>query len=147
MAVVQVSKDIGMPVVYVFRQFTDLEHNAGLVSAIKKIELLTSGSVGLGTRWRETREVLGRPGDAEMEMTSFETNRTYTITHHKAGIRIDATFSFRPIPGGTRVTVDYELSSGGVPPGLLEPLARAIRSDVEQALQRDLADLKYKLEH
>jgi len=98
------SKDIRMPVINVFRQFTHIEHNAGLVSAIKKIELLAPGAVGLGTRWRETREVLGRPDDAEMEMTAFETNRTYTITHHKAGIRIDATLSFSPIPGGTRIS-------------------------------------------
>ena len=45
--------------------------------------MLTTGPFQLGTRWRETREVLGRLDDAEMEVTAFELNRQYTLTHYK----------------------------------------------------------------
>ena len=38
--------------------------------------MLTPGVVHLGSRWRETREVLGRDDSAEMEITAFELNRT-----------------------------------------------------------------------
>jgi hypothetical protein len=63
----------------------------------------------LGVRWRETRQVFGRLDDAEMEV-SFERNRMYTITHRKAGLRTDTTFRFRPVRGGTKVTVEFAVA-------------------------------------
>ena len=147
MTITRITKDIAMPVVYVFRKFTDIERSAANVSAIKKIEMLTSGGFGVGVRWRETREVLGRLDDAVMEVTSFDRNRMYTIRHYKAGVRIDATFRFKPVPGATRVTVEYELGSDTVATGLLAPIAWAIRREVAEVLDRDLADLKQTLEY
>ena len=147
MTSVEVSKRIGMPVVNVFRTFTDIEHGPQHVSAIKKIEMLTPGRVGLGTRWRETRDVFGRLDDADMEITAFERNRTYTITHTKVGIRIDTIFRFRPAPGGTDVTVEFALRSGGVPPGFFSPLGWVLESAATDVLKHELEDLKHVLEH
>ena len=67
MTTVKTSREIGMPVVYVFRQFTDVEHSPAAVSAIKKIEMLTPGGMRLGVRWRETRQVFGRLDDANAD--------------------------------------------------------------------------------
>jgi len=93
MATVTVSECIAAPVEEVFAQFTDLEHGAaGHVSGIKKIEMLTPGPVPFGTRWRETRDIMGVTDSAEMEITSFERNRTHTITHHQAGLQVATTF-------------------------------------------------------
>jgi hypothetical protein len=103
------------------------------VSGIKEIEMLTPGDFGLGTRWRETREVLGRRDSAEMEVTSFERNRTYTITHHKFGTRIDAVFGFEATDRGTKVTIEFDLESPGMPPGILAPLGWAIAGKVREA--------------
>ena len=91
----------------VFEVFTDLEHGAERVSNIREIELLTTGGFALGTRWLETREVLGQLDSAEMEVTAFERNRTYTITHHKAGTRIDTVFTFEPFEDGTKVRIEF----------------------------------------
>jgi hypothetical protein len=147
MATVKVTSQIAAPVDQVFQRFTDLEHEAGQVSAIRKIELLNPGPVGLGTRWIETRDVLGGHLDsAEMEITAFERNRTYTITHHKMGVRIDTTFWFEPVDGGTAVSVEFELEPGGLPPGLLAPLGWAVAGKVERVLAHDLADLKRAIE-
>lgn len=147
MTIAKVTKDIAMPVVYVFGKFTDIERGAASVGAIKEIELLTPGRMDLGTRWRETREVLGRLDDALMEVTSFKRDQMYTITHYKAGVRVDATFRFKPKPGGTRVTIEYDLGSNGASARLLAPLGWAIRREVTEVLERDLADLKEVLEH
>jgi hypothetical protein len=107
--------------------------------------MMTPGPVHIGTRWLETREVLGRLDTAEMEITAFEWNRMYTITHYKAGVRIDTTFRFEPSGDGTKVTVQFDLGSGGVPPGLMAPLGWAIAGKVEDVLNNDLADLKRSL--
>jgi uncharacterized protein YndB with AHSA1/START domain len=144
MATVKVSSQITAPVEQVFQIFTDIEHGAEHVSGITKIETLTTGRFSLGTRWRETREVLGRLDDAEMEVTAFELNRRYTITHYKAGVRVDAEFTFEPVPGGTKVSIEFGL--GQFPPGLLSPLEWAIAGKVRDVLTRDLSDLKEAIE-
>jgi carbon monoxide dehydrogenase subunit G len=147
MATVTVSNHVEAPVEQVFKVFTDIEHGPEHVSGIKKVEMLTPGVVHLGSRWRETREVLGRDDSAEMEITAFERNKTYTITHHKAGVRVDTTFYFEPEGTGTKVSVEFDLDGGGVPPGLLAPLGWAIEGKVQRVLSHDLADLKQSVEH
>jgi uncharacterized protein YndB with AHSA1/START domain len=144
---VKVSRDIDAPVAEVFARFTDIQHGPAHVSAIKDIQLLTPGGFALGTRWLETRRVLGRRDSAEMEVTAFEKNRGYTITHHKAGVRIDATFAFEPIPLGTRVTIEFGLNNQGLPPGLLSPFEWATAGKVRDTLAQDLSDLKASVEH
>jgi hypothetical protein len=142
MPTVAVSNEIDAPLDRVFDTFTDIEHGPAHVSGIKKLEMLSPGPVHIGTRWLETREVMGRLDTVEMEITSFERNRMYTITHYKAGVRIDTTFRFEPAGNGTKVTVEFDLGSGGFPPGLLAPLGWAIAGKVENVLNTDLADLK-----
>ena len=70
MATIKVSNVIAAPVDRVFQLFTDIEHGPVHVSDIKRIELLIPGPVRRGTRWRETREVMGVRDSAEMEITS-----------------------------------------------------------------------------
>ena len=142
MSTVTVATHIAAPIDRVFSIFTDLDLVADRVSSIKAIEPLTTGVFHLGTRWRETREVLGRSDSAEMEVTAFERNRTYTISHHKAGVHIAAVFVFDRAGDGTAVSIEFDLDSHGVPPGLLAPLGWAIDSKVRDVLTQDLADLK-----
>ena len=146
MTTVAVSNEIAAPVERVFQTFSDIEHGPAHVTGIKKLEMMTAGPVHVGTRWLETREVMKNLDTAEMEITAFERNRMYTITHHKAGVRIDTTFWFEPSPRGTKVTVEFDLGSGGIPPGLLSPLGWAIAGKVESVLNHDLADLKRSVE-
>ena len=146
MTTVTVVTQVAAPVERVFEVFTDLEHNAERVSNIQEIEVLTTGGFALGTRWLETREVLGQLDSAEMEVTAFERNRTYTITHHKAGTRIDTVFTFEPFEEGTKVRIEFALEGHGLPPGLLAPLGWAIAGKVRDVITRDVADLKESME-
>ncbi len=147
MATITVSEQYAAPAAAVFALFADVEGSPGRVAGIKAIEMLTTGPFGRGTRWRETREVLGRLDSAEMEVTAFERNRTYTITHHKMGVRIDAVFTFKAENAGTCVTVEFTLAPHGIPPGFLAPLEWAIASKVRDVLGQDLADLKASDKH
>jgi hypothetical protein len=146
MAKIKVSAEVPESVAPTFALFTDIEHAAHHVSGIRKTEMLTTGTFSRGTRWLESRNVLGRVDTAEMEVTAFETNRSYTITHHKAGVRIDTTFTFEPVPSGTNVSIEFALNSQGLPPGLLSPLEWAMAGKVRDVLGHDLADLKAAVE-
>jgi uncharacterized protein YndB with AHSA1/START domain len=146
MATITVSRDIAAPVDRVFAMFTDIEHGHEHVSGIKKVEMMTFGPLRLGSKWSETREVMGRLDDAEMEITAYEHNKAYTITHHKGGVRIDTAFTFEPVATGTRVSVEFALNPQGLPPALLSPLEWAIAGKVRDVLSGDLMDLKQSVE-
>jgi len=146
MTKVMVDTEIAAPVARVFGVFTDLEHSAERVSNIHTIEVLTHGPFGRGTRWTETRQVLGQLDSAEMEVTAYEQNRTYTITHHKVGTKIDTKFTFEPSAAGTTVRIEFALDSHGLPPGMSAPLGWAIAGKVRDVIARDLADLKDSME-
>ena len=147
MTAVTIVTEIAAPVNRVFEAFTDVEHSAGRVANIRKTELLTVGGFKLGTRWLETREVLGREDTAEMETTAYERNRTYTITHNKGGARVDAVFTFTPHDDDrTSVAVDFHLQRGGLPPGALTVVQWAIADRVRDVIGHDLADLKRFIE-
>ena len=72
-----------------------------------------------------------------MEVTAFERNRSYTITHHKAGARIDTVFTFTAVGGHTNVRVEFRLGGHGLPPGLLAPVRWAIASRVRDVIGQD----------
>ena len=143
---VVVSALIEAPPCAVFDLFTDLDRATTHVSGIKQIARLTPGGFGLGTRWRETREVFGRRDTVEMEVIAFERDRTYTLSHYKARVRVEIVFSFESDPAGTRVTIEFALDGTGMPAGLLTPLTWAIAGKVRHVLNHDLADFKQCLE-
>lgn len=142
MTTVTISNQIAAPVQHVFDLFTNVEQAAQHVSGIKAIEMLTPGPFGLRTRWRETREVLGRLDSADMEITAFDRLRTYTITHYKGAAKIDTVFLFEPSGEDTKVSIQFTLDSQGLPPGLLSPLGWMIAGKVRDVIGNDLTDLK-----
>src|SRR6185369_7723143 len=74
MTTVTVATTVAGRVEQVFDVFTDVEHGAERVTNIQKLEMLTVGGFRLGSRWLETRAVLGHPHTVEMEVTAFEQN-------------------------------------------------------------------------
>ena len=146
MTTVTVVTQVDAPVERVFEVFTDLDQSAERVSNIQKIEVLTAGGFKLGTRWMETREVMGQLDSAEMKVTAFERNRTYTITHHKAATRVDTVFTFEPYEDSTKVRIELAIESHGLPPGLIAPFTWASTGKVRDVIGRDLADLKESME-
>lgn len=142
MVTVTVANKIAAPVDRVFSLFTDLDHCAGLVTGIKKIEMLTSGPFGLRTRWLETREVMGREVTEELEVTAFEMNRAYTVTNDTHGARVDTHFTFEPAGAGTQVSIVFTLAPQTFLTMLVSPLAWTVAGKVRKALADEVLDYK-----
>ena len=123
---------------------TDFTNRADRIDAPtpRAIAITDSDEASRSTIARIWREIAPRA----MEITSFERNRTYTISHRKAGVQMAATFWFEPVDEGTKVSIEFELERGGLPPGFLAPLGWAIEGKVKQMLGHDLADLKHAIE-
>src|SRR5262245_17671654 len=101
MVTVTVTEKIAAPLETVFSYFTDIDSLANRVSGIKKTQLLTPGPFALGTRWLETREVMGRQVTEELQVTSFARNQSYTITNERHSARVDLVFTFERTGRGT----------------------------------------------
>ena len=142
MVTVTVANKIAAPVDRVFALFTDLDHCAGLVTGIKKIEVLTAGPFGLRTRWLETREVLGRDVTEELEVTAFELNHAYTVTNDLHGARMDTHFTFEPGGAGTEVNIVFQLAPQTFLSMLVSPLGWTLAGKVRKALEDEVMDYK-----
>lgn len=140
---VEVRRHVAAPVERVWAVATDLAGAPGVMSGIDSVEVLMPGPFGVGTRWRETRTVMGRSATEEMTVTAVEPGRAYTVAAESSGVRYVSTFGSAPAAdGGT----DVRMTFGGTPSSAVARVLVAVtgplaRRSVAKALGRDLADL------
>ena len=72
--------------------------------------------------------------------------RKVEVMHHKAGARIEIVPVFEPLDHGTKVRIDFDLGSPGLPPAAMAPLRWAIAGKVREVIALDLEDLKRAIE-
>ena len=146
MATIRVGTLVRAPLARVFQVFTDIEESAGRVRNIKKIEMLTPGAIKSGSRWRETRELMGQTASEELQITAFEVNGMYTITCDTHGTRFDCTFRFTDATDGTDVTAELDIIPQSFGARLVAPFGALVLSNVEKSLEQDLTDLRHAIE-
>lgn len=105
MAQLELSKRINAPRDRVFEVFTDLSRASERIGAIKRLEILTDGPVGKGTRFRETRIMFGKEATETMEITDFQPNRSYTVSANSCGAIFESTFTFTAEGSATQVVM------------------------------------------
>ena len=130
----------------VFRVFSDLERAAERVTGIEKIEILSDGPVGVGTRWRETRTMFKREATEEMEITVFEPDQGYTIEGDSCGAHWITRFQFRPEGTATEVEVEFRVESMTLRARLMSPLGWMMKGALKRCVEDDIDDLKAVVE-
>jgi hypothetical protein len=140
------TKRIHAPVDVVFDVASDLARAAENFRAIEKIEVLTPGAVGVGTRWRETRKMMGREATETIEFTAFDRPRGYTAGCESCGVYLETAFRFEAANGvapGTDVTVETRWKARSLFAKLLSPLSNLMfRKMLRTCIEQDLEDLK-----
>jgi uncharacterized membrane protein len=140
---VEVRRHVTAPVQRVWDVATDLAGSPEVVRGIDAVEVLTPGPFGVGTRWRETRTMMGRSATEEMTVTAVEPQRSYRVEAASRGAHYVSTFAFTPsADGGTDVTVTF----GGRPTSTVARVLGAVtaplgRRAVTRALEQDLHDI------
>lgn len=142
MAGFSLTTEIVAPMERVFALFTDFAHAADNLSQIKHTEVLTPGSVGVGTCFRETRTFFNRTATEELTVTAFEPNRSYTVECVSHGAKYASVFQFRPVEQGTQITVTLTSRPLTWQALLLAPLGALLNATLKKSLQQDLDDLK-----
>ncbi len=130
----------------VFRACTDLARAPDRIEAITRIEVLTEGPVGVGTRFRETRMMFGREASEEMEIVEFDPPRSFVMTAESHGMRYRTAHRFVPDRGGTRVEIEFSGRAVSLGAKLLLPLGALMMGACRKALKKDLADVKRAVE-
>jgi hypothetical protein len=146
------TKRIDAPVETVFEVASDLAHAAEHIRGIERIELLTPGPVGAGTRWRETRRMMGREATETIEFTAFDRPRSYTAGCSSCGAYVETTFRFAPaggaadLPGSgsaTDLTLDVRCEARSLFARLMSPLTnRMFAKLMRGCMEDDLDDLQ-----
>jgi carbon monoxide dehydrogenase subunit G len=139
---IDTSCHVAAPPERVFAIAIDIPRWPERISAIDRIELLTPGPVGVGTRFRETRTMHGREASEEMTFESIDPPRTFVLVAESHGARYRAEHTFDPEGDGTRLTLTFESVPVTLAARLLTPLALIMRGPLRRQLAQDLSDLK-----
>lgn len=139
---VAVTQEIAAPPERAFALAADLAGAGAVFSGIARLELLTQGPVGVGTRFRETRVMFGRESSEEMTVLAFDPPRAFLVGNEAHGCRYRKTFAFAPDGAGTRATVTFEAEPLTLMAKVMAVLLAFMAKSIAKLIARDLADLK-----
>ena len=146
MAGFKMTKRVDADPASVFDVFSDMENAAHHVRGIERIEMLTDGPVGVGTRFKETRIMFKREATEEMEFTAWDPGRSFTLGCEACGCRYETTFRFEPDGGGTLVRVETEYEPVTFLSKLMMPFGKLMMGPMKKCIDNDLEDLKALIE-
>ncbi|WP_282697674.1 SRPBCC family protein [Streptomyces sp. CC208A] len=133
----------------VWESITDLPALPRVLSGVQRVEVLSEGVFDVGTRWRETRRMLGREATEEMTVTECEPPDRYVTVADSHGVRYVSELSLRADgPGASvlRMTFSARPAHGRVPGLLTRALARVGTKAVSRMLAKDLDDIARAVE-
>ncbi|MFF6783030.1 SRPBCC family protein [Streptomyces sp. NPDC012510] len=127
----------------VWEALTDLGGMERMIGGVTRVEVLTDGVFGVGTRWRETRRMFGKEATEEMWVTVSEPPERYVVEAESHGSRYVSQWVLRADgPAATTIVMTFSAEPTGGVAGLLAKLmgsvgARAVR----KAVAKDLDDV------
>ena len=143
MNVITVEEVIQAPVERVFEVFADIPGAGERISGITKLEMLSEGPVGKGTRWRETRIMFGREATEEMWISEFEPLRSYSAEAESHGAKYLSRYDFISENGGTRVVLKFGSEGQTFFTKLMGKLFfKAMAKSMGKLLKKDMTELK-----
>jgi carbon monoxide dehydrogenase subunit G len=142
MARLTAGKHIDAPADVVFDLMTDLDQADSRISSIVHIEKLTDGPVGVGTRFRETRLMLGKEDTEEMVFTAFNPGKSFTIECDSCGTHHAVHHDLAAVDGGTQITVTFEMKPMSIMAKIMSPMGKLMTKSLLDAFDKDLEEIK-----
>ena len=140
-----VSKVFPAPPAEVFAFFTDLDRLPARVKDITKIERLTDGPVGVGTRYKESRIVFKKEDTVEFEVTAYEPPVRFETLAHSCGAEFRSDHRFTPDGAGTRVDLVVTTRAESWFAWLFTPVAYLMMPMFKKSLVGDLNGMEAAL--
>jgi hypothetical protein len=140
------TQSLRAPIGRAFDAFTDMEHAAGRVKGIKKVEIRSEARSGLGLRWGETRDFFGDDATVEKAIVAFEPGRSFRVESTNEGMHSVSVFEFAETAAGCEVTWTHDLTPLTFKAKLMSPMLWLMKGTVLKYMKDDLADLTAFLE-
>ncbi len=99
----ELSERIDRPRDEVFAYFTDLDQAVEWIPDVTRVEILTDGPVGVGTRYRELRWTSKGEARIDMEVTAIEPPARYSAAFDQGGYTATFNYTFASEGESTRV--------------------------------------------
>jgi len=133
---------IDKPVKDVFAFVTNPANMSKWNSAVVSMEQITPGAVGLGTKFKNVGEMMGRRIEGEMQVVAFEPDSKYGFQMNAGPMQVNVTLSFKTVGTGTKLS----LNAQGNPAGLFKLAEGVMQGRVKSMMEENLARLKSVVE-
>lgn len=120
---------------------TDLANAPNNVSGITRTEVLAGEEFGVGTRWRETRTMLGREATETMEITAVEPGRSYTAEAHSSGMHYVTRWDIVATDTGSEIVMTFSGEPTSTIGRVASRIFGAMNSSMEKTMRKDMADI------
>lgn len=133
----------------VWSVITDIPGSAATLSGVESVQLLTDGPYAEGTRWKETRKMMGRSETMEMWVGQVDPPRSTTVKAAQGGADYSTRFNLAPRDGGTDLTVTFGatvLKPTAATRIMMALFGKIGMAATRKALTRDLAEIAAKAE-
>lgn len=153
------TQHINAPADKVWAVISDIPGSAATLSGIDSIQMLTDGPYGEGTRWKESRTMMGRSETVEMWVAQSEPpspgrdggarGGSTTVKARQGGADYTSRFALAERDGGTDLTLTF--GAEVVNPTRLSKIMMAVFGPIgmritRKALAKDLAEIAAKAE-
>jgi uncharacterized protein YndB with AHSA1/START domain len=137
---VEKSGIIDRPVEDVFAYVGDQTNAPAWQAGLIEVTRTTEGPIGVGTKHTIVRTFMRRRMEADNEYVAYEPNERIAFKITSGAARMEASYFFEVVDGGTRLTSRIEMDSSGFM-SLAEPLIAAGLKREMKAAFRVLKDL------
>lgn len=133
----------------VWAVISDIPGSAATLSGVESIQMVSEGPYGEGTRWKETRSMMGRRETVEMWVSQTDPPRSTTVKALQGGAEYTSRFTLAERDGGTDLTLTF--GAEVLKPTVLSRIMMALfgrigMSITRKALAKDLAEIAAKAE-
>lgn len=138
------SMTIHAPISQVFDVFTDLGKIKDRISGIKELEVLEgeNGNMKVGTKWKETREMMGKDSTEIMWVSELTENKSYSVEAQSHGTKYHSLYSFTENGDSTDVTWVFTGTPQTLPAKLMSVLSYIFAGSLKKMLDQDMEELK-----
>lgn len=146
MAAITVQESIAARPEEVFAASSNIPAWAEVIPAITKIEMLTDGPIGVGTRFIETRTMFGREASETMEVIEFEPPSHYVLSAESHGCRYRTEIRFEPDGDATRMSFHFNAEPLTLFAKIMSFVMKPMMKKMIQLCAKDLQALKEHIE-
>ncbi|MAL17288.1 MAG: hypothetical protein CL670_16425 [Balneola sp.] len=139
MSTITVTKQVKAPKELVFETVADIRNFSKVVPDIVNVEFLSDQEYGVGTKFRETREMNGKEVSTELEVTELVENAHIRLVSDTMGTVWDSVFTVERKEYGTELTLIMDAKAYKLLPKIFNPFMKGFMA---KALEKDMLAVK-----